>query len=466
MQALAPFAALRRAWSLFYARPATTLGLAAALLTSLLAVCCGLGAFAAPWFLCELGAVLISSGSGRPTQRTRAWVWAGFVQMLAVAVLSSLALLTLLALGPDVLAGAPQAVPSEAHLLQSLGLLFAAGALALVLLVHFEHAPAILLERGGDLSFALLESARLVAASGRLRTWITSVFAHGLQVVPAVVALVLAASRGTLASTICWGVFLLPWMALGIALGQGMVAASYLALRAEVGDSGTCPVPATGLWSCALLLALVMAGPAALSAALLRPAPVSEGTLPTAAPVVLMVSDLRAQAQELYLPGTALSVEISARSVRVLASDGGGAGALPLSHVPVTRVRVATLRLPARTGPAPSERGFAIEVQRADGRTFVTSIDEAGVRLDDSLSRRFAQLLPGGSSLWLLGCFVWTALWLARALPRQAELRHALVHAPSPFTARAFERHAWWASAWLLPAALVSAALGAYSALR
>ena len=449
-----------------------TLSVAVALLASLLAVCCGLGIFAAPWFMCELFALQISSGTGRTTQRSSTWLWAALVQLLAVVVLCSLAFLTLLALGPDVLlGGVAQAVrPTDARLIESLGLLFGAGGLAIALVVHFEHAPSILIDRGGGLLFALLESARLVAANGVVRSWLTSTTAHGLQLAPAVAVVVLAVSRGTLSSTVFWGLISLPVLALCLALGQGMVVASYLAVRDAVPDPTGLSTRALGGRSAVLwlsLLALVMAGPGAVSVALLRPAFVGEGGLPSSAPVLLELAAAD-EVREVYLPDTALRLAVSERAVRVLASDGGGAGTLPLTAARIKLVRVARALPPSPEG-LPVEPAYAIEVVLADGSQpsrYTTWIDDAGVRLDDSLGRRFEQLLPHHSSLIFLFCLLWTAIWMALALPPQAHLRKVFADTRAPSAARAFEQRAVRSACWLLPAALLSSALGAWAVLR
>lgn len=467
-----PAEAFRRSWALFKLRPVATLSVAIALLASLFAVCCGLGIFAAPWFMCELFALQISSGTGRSTQRSSTWLWAALVQLLAVLVLCSLAFLTLLALGPDVVLGgvAQVARPTDARLVESLGLLFGAGGLALALVVHFEHAPSILIDRGGGLLFALLESARLVAATGVVRSWTTSCIAHGLQLAPAVAVTVLAVSRGTLSSTVFWGLVSLPVLALCLALGQGMVVSTYLAVRDAVPDPSGLSTRALGGRSAVLwlsLLALVMAGPVAVSFALLRPATVEEGSLPAGAPVLLELA-AAPQERELYLPDTALRLSVGPRSVRVLASDGGGAGTLPLVAAPIVRVRVARL-LPPRLDALPREPAYAIEIQLTPGHTpnrYTTWIDDSGVRLDDSLGRRFDQLLPSFSSLIFLVCLLWTAIWMTLALPPQAHLRKVFADTHAPSAARAFEQRAVRSAYWLLPAALLSSALGTWAVLR
>ena len=80
--------------------------------------------------------------------------------------------------------------------------------------------------------------------------------------------------------------------------------------------------------------------------------------------------------------------------------------------------------------------------------------------------RVFFELLPGWSSLLLLLCLFWTALWMALALPRQARLRKELAANRTSELARAFEQRALRSAWWLLPAALLSSALGAWATLR
>ncbi len=425
MRALGPAAALKASFDLLRARPVPTLVLGAALLTSLLSVVCGVGAFAAAWFLCELFALQIGIGTGTPPVRTRAWLWAGLVQVLAVLVMSSTAGLALLAVGADVLLGGAR---SQASALDQVGLSAAvviiAGGLSLALTVHFEHTPAILIDRGGSLSWALVESARLVSQSGSLRTWLTSGVAHGLQVAPAVLGVSLASVVGSMASIPQWALVLVPLCTVGLTLGQGMVVSSYLVLREHV----AMPPDADGpnhpsgrfaiLWTS--LLTVALAGPMCVSAALLRPSRPAEGSLEKTAAIVLELAPT-SKAQQVYIPDTALSIRVNQKAARVVASDGGGAGKIPLVSGKIAHVRVArVLVLPAWTELLPaSTSAYAVEVTLASGRSFTTFVDEAGVRLDDSATRRLSVLLPTWSVLLLGLCLVWTAIWIARALPKQ-----------------------------------------------
>ncbi len=448
MRALGPADALVASWRLLKTRPLHTLMLGAALLTSLLSVVCGVGAFAAAWFLCELFALQIGIGTGQPPLRTKAWLWAGFIQVLAVLVMSSVAGLTLLSVGPDVLLGGGRV---QANALEQIGLtislLLIAGSLSLALTVHFEHTPAILIDRGGDLSWALLESARLVVRSGSLRTWLTSGAAHGLQIAPAVLGISLASVLGSMETLPKWALLFVPLCALCLSLGQGMVVSSYLALRDQVAtppaahDAARPSKRFAALWTS--LLAVALAGPLCVSGALLRPSRPVQSTLAKNARVMLEVV-AKPEPQQEYIPDTALAVRVTQKAARVIASDGGGAGKIPLLPGRIARVRVArifTLPSWAELLPA-STSAHAIEVTLEDGRHYTTYIDEAGVRLDDSATRRLSALLPAWAVLGLALCLACTALWIARALPQQK----------------------WTSAIWLLPPSLVSLWIGLWAA--
>ncbi len=504
MRALLPSAALRESIRLFRRRPWATLGLGGALLTSLSAVCCGLGIFTAPWFLCELFALQIGIGRAQPEaqqpgsaphapapeqppKRTRAWFAAAGVQMAAVTVLGAIVVLSLLALGPDVmLGGISLGRPAGTEqFLKSLGVPLLASCLVMAVSVHFEHAPAILIDRGGELHGALLESARLVSETGALRSWLTSLVAHAMQVVPGLVAVALAASNASLRGTLIFGLVLLPLLALGLALGQGMVVSSYLYLRDQVTDPAAVPPEAapsksgTFVWS--LLLACVLSGPLMVVLALAKPSAPLEQALPRDARVVFALSaeelaeHAGAQTRELYLPESALSLVIGDDNVAVVAGDGGGVGILPLPKAPVHSVRAARPReLPEDLRPsAAADSTFVVEVALRDGRTFSAWIDEAGVRLDDSLFRRLSALLPNWTALALAACLLWTALWIPYALPPQARIRRELAlrgaHPPLDEEHRtrlkaALRRRALSASLWLVPAAVCSLWLGLWAA--
>lgn len=478
MHPLSPLAAFRASIALLRQRPLAGLALGVALYTSLASVCCGFGVIAAPWFSCELLALLLSNGTGETPARHRGWLWAGLYQMAAVIVLSSVALLALMALGPAQPLGGQPGLALPDGLLQALSVGSVAGVLVLALTAHFEYAPLILIERGGTLSAALLESARVVGLSGVLRTFVLSCFAHGLPMLCGVGLIGLLALRATLASSVQFILLLLPLLVLALVLGQGMLVASYLALRDQVTDPRRVPPGAepskvaTAMW--ASLLAFVALGPLLVSFSLLKPGLPSAVALDPAADALFEVRPAAADIER-YIPGTALSLVVGPRLVRVLASDGGGAGSVPLPRQPVRRVRVAPAR-PGENPPGPprGESSFGIEIELADGRVLTTFVDEAGVRLDDSWEQRLSQRLSPISGVVLVTCFAWTAAWIARALPPQARIRRRLSgqrpvgHDPEheQRLRAALRARVIGAALWLLPPALASLAIGLSALLR
>jgi hypothetical protein len=457
------------------------LALGLALYTSLASVCCGFGMVAAPWFSCELLALLLSNGTGEASPRNRSWLWAGVYQMASVIVLSSVALLALMALGPaQPFAVSPRGgMELPAELLQALSVGGVAGTLVIALTAHFEYAPLILIERGGGLLAAMLESSRLVSLSGLFRTFLLSCLAHGLPMLCAVGLIGLLALRATLAASVLFIVLLLPVLVLALVLGQGMLVASYLELRAHVTDPRQVPLggepskAGTAVW--ASLLAFVALGPLLVSFSLLKPALPSGLGLPSDAVLLFELAPGETEIER-YIPGTALSLRSSAREVRVVASDGGGTGAIPLPGQSVQRVRVGQGRPAGSDLPSVprAESSFGIEIELADGRLLTTFVDEAGVRLDDTWGRRLSQRLTPLASLFLVLCFAWTAAWIARALPPQARIRrklsgqrpHGLDLEHEQRLRAALRARVIGASLWLLPPALASLAIGLSALLR
>jgi hypothetical protein len=154
------------------------------------------------------------------------------------------------------------------------------------------------------------------------------------------------------------------------------------------------------MWALLVLAPLLAFG--LLGASLVHPAHLGHGGLARGGEQVAEVRVEGARLGRSYIPGTALRVSADREGVEVAASDGGGAGALPLRHgAPIERVRVVRVR-----------DSYGIEVHQADGSRSHTRIDRAGVRLDDDLRSRLADRLP----TWALGVMLLSLLATAVAL--------------------------------------------------
>ena len=105
--------------------------------------------------------------------------------------------------------------------------------------------------------------------------------------------------------------------------------------------------------------------------------------------------------------------------MQVTASDGGGAGGLPLSSAaPIEAARVVRVR----------ER-YGIELTQA-GRRYATWIDRAGVRLDDDLQARLLDRVPSWALLGMLGALLAIALALLPVLAQLGDVRRVYTLAP------------------------------------
>ena len=123
------------------------------------------------------------------------------------------------------------------------------------------------------------------------------------------------------------------------------------------------------------------------------------GSIAPQAELIAQLTPNDRQEERVWLPDTTLEVGVMPHRLRVTASDGGGAGQLPLRAAePITRVRVGRVR-----------DAFAIEV-RQGARTYLTWIDRAGVRLDDDLRARLLDRTTP-LQLWLfLGSLLFTGI--------------------------------------------------------
>src|SRR6201999_705944 len=105
-----------------------------------------------------------------------------------------------------------------------------------------------------------------------------------------------------------------------------------------------------------------------------------------------VLTPTRAKAARVVLPDTALEIRATTRALSVAASDGGGAGRLPLTAAePIEQVRVLRIR-----------DAFALELKQG-GELYVTFVDRAGVRLDDDLRVRLLDRVGPFELLIVLG---------------------------------------------------------------
>jgi hypothetical protein len=365
-------------------RSVVTLALGAAVVLSLLSVCCGLGLVTTPWFLCELFAVQLALCTGRPMARGLSFVPAGLVMLGAVLLVSAVAWITLLGTGPELPTQTPRLF-NLTTLMQSGGFYAVmSSALALLVITPLLYAPLILIEQQGRFDAALVESVRLVVTRGVFASVRLSLLAHAVQIAP----LLIASSLALMFDPNQLSLFALcatPWLCASVPLGQGMIVWTYTQVREERTPAPPDPDPrvvaalrSTGahvhVWT--LLIVLPIATLVLTELSLVRPSRIQLGTSPEGQ-LIAVLTPAATGSSRVVLPDTALEVSATTNTLTIRASDGGGAGVLPLrAATPIRQVRVLRIR-----------DAFALELSQAD-ETFVTWVDRAGVRLDDDLRVR------------------------------------------------------------------------------
>lgn len=424
-EAVAIGASLRRSLELTRARLWASVALGAGVVLSLVSLCCGIGALMAPWILCELLALQLGQALGTQIERSRSWFGAGAVLLAATLLVGSVGWVTWLGLGTDPVSLAGTAGEDGGWMKLGSGgawLAAASSVVSWVFVLPFFYAPLILLATRATLGSAVLESARLVASGGALAHFRLAFVANALQVLPLLLAAALATLLAGSDRSALWMLFALPVMAFSLPLGQGMAVASFAARRAAIADmsrtrlAGQPPWAVVALWSALAAAPLFSFG--MLGASLVRPSRVPPGTLPASAEPVASAARLGRELR-VYPPGTALEILFTPRRVQVTASDGGGAGGLPLrSAAPIEAARVVRVR----------ER-YGLELTQA-GRRYATWIDRAGVRLDDDLQARLFDRVPSWALLGMLGALLAIALALLPVLAKLGELRRLYTLAP------------------------------------
>lgn len=430
-----PGPVLRTALSLVLARPWANIALGSAIVVSLASVCCGLGLLTTPWFMCELSAMHLSQLRNHEVPRRLEWVWASGVQMGAVLLVSLVGSLAIVGLSPD-LPGAPAAGPEQsavlADVMQSGGFYaLLASAATLTVTLPFLFVPQFLIEgRIGPLR-AFIASVATVGRGGLPVHLGISLLAHAVQIAPVLLAALVAALWVDLDAAPLSVLVAVPLLAVTVPVGQAMVCAAYVASSPTDASLEAMPRPSrslTAVW--ALLLSLPLLCLFLVATALIRPSTLQLGH---AQGTEVGVWRSGQGGAVLSIVDTALSIECASAGVVVEASDGGGAGRLPMaSPAPIDAVRIVRRR-----------DAYGIELVQGAQRS-VAWIDRAGVRLDDDLRRRLLSRVP--PSLWLgLGALLVLTAGTARAAL-------AGLFAPGSDVGPA-RRRGWLCAAVLLPLA-------------
>lgn len=363
--------------------------LGAAIVFSLLSVCCGIGLLTTPWFICELFATQLALITGKPALHSVSWLSAGMVLLGAVLLVMATASLTLLGAGPD--------LPPNAAPLSGLGTLMRSGGfyaaisstLALLFIMPVLYAPLVLIDRRADFEEALLESVRIVVRRGVVASLSLSFAAHVVQISPLLLASAWAlwGTRSTVPQAL---LIAAPLLCFTVPLGQGMITWIYTHFRVDVAEArseqSALHTPRTQaalhtisrwvrVWT--LVAALPIAAVLGVGVSLVRPSSLSPGDALREGELIADIVPQAGQTKRAALDNTSLELTASPGHLAVVAADGGGTGELTLHDAaPITRVRVLRVR-----------DAFAIEVLQ--GRvSSATWIDRAGVRLDDDLRAR------------------------------------------------------------------------------
>jgi hypothetical protein len=392
--------------------PVVSLSLGAAIVLSLLAVPTGLGALVTPWFVCELFAVQLSSLGETPQPRGRGWASAALVVLLVVVVIALAGWIAALGFGPDV----TTADRSEAPLpwpeaLRRVGLICGTGGLAVAASTPFVYAPLVLLDRGGKLGGAVLESAVLVRHGGALRHYALTFLASMLSLSPALVSMIAVARTLERAATPLGVLVALPFLPLSIPLGLGLLTSQYLRQRALLGEARSAQrgprlpvalVTLLGFGTLAPITGLVLVAAGGLVPSIPRIGAAPDG-------VVVVDSPPRPR---IAVPDTTLEVRVDGTHVSLLAGDGDGVGELPdVFRAPIERVRVVRIH-----------DDHVVEITSA-GITRCVRIDRAGLRVDDSVEARLVSRAPGYALIGFVVCFAICAIGNLAVLAPLGEAR-------------------------------------------
>jgi hypothetical protein len=446
-------------WRMLRAHPIVSAALGGAIVLSMASILIGIGALVTPWFICEIFGLQLSMLTDRPVVRTRAWIRAGVLVLGMVGLVLAATWLAALAIGPDVSTADSAAAPLPWPEAMKRTLMIAGvTALTAGFIAPFSYAPLILIERGGRIGEAALESAWLVRRGGFVRHLALVFLAQMLPLAPALVAAVVVARTFERAATplgVLVGLTLVP---LSIPFGQGLLTASYvqrapelpvrrwtrreseppLALRALLALDVMCPV---------IALSLLFVGA-------VRPLPPAPGRA-----IGELVLDAPIERERtLYIPGTTLEIDVVGERLAVRTQDSRLEARVPS---PIERVRVLRVR-----------DAYAIEA-RARARSWTLEVNGAGVRVDDSIGLRVVRRVPAWALAAIAVAFGLSALLFARALEPLGATRRAYgapARARPPLAVlraerRTAMRRAWTIALVLAPSAVLALAVGLGAAL-
>ncbi len=448
---------LVRSWGVVRSHPVVVTALGGAVLLSFASMLFGIGVVVTPWFVCEIFALQLAVLTDRPTDRSVAWIRAAAFVLGMTGVVVAATWMAALAIGPDVSTADASSSPLPwPEATRRVALIAAVTGLTVGFIAPFQYVPLILIERGGTVGSAVLESAWLVRRGGLARHWLLAFAAHLLPLVPALVAAVVVARTFERAATPLGVLAGLPLMPLTIPLGQGLLTAAYVERRGELSDPRWTrregKPPRSLVVVLVALVVMPMLGLALLAAGALRPAPASPGPRRDAGPVVL---DRAIEGhRDLHLPDATLVVRVRESRVTILAPDGEEVRMKGGWSAPVDRVRVRR-----------RDDRYTIEAH-ADGWWWI-EVDRSAVRTDDSVADRIERRLPPWGLPAIALAFGLSALLLVRALEPLGTIRR-LYGAPAtdrpPVRELAERRRAAVRAAWMIALALAGPAVAALAA--
>ncbi len=439
------------AWGMLRRHPVVLGALGGAVVLSLASIIFGIGVLVTPWFVCEIFALQLSILMDRPTQRDLAWVRAGTLVLAIVGVVLAATWLAALSIGPDVAtAHSPSEPMPWPEALRRAGSVAAVTALTVGFIAPFSYAPLILIDRGGRVGEAVLESAWLAHRGGLARQSALVFLAHLLPLAPALIAAVVVARTFDRAATPVGILVSLPLLPFSIPLGLGLLSAAYVERRHELVERRWTRAESAPPFALrAVLIAAVLAPVVSLlllAIGALRPSPPHEGR---ARGELVVEAQVDGEHDSIFVPDTTLEIRVHGREVEVRAGDGSGSGALLAPwRRPISSLRV--LR---------KDEYYAIELHTSEG-TWVTHVDRAAVRVDDPIAARLTSRVPWWALAAIALAFALSALFLTRALEPLGALRRAYgapAHQRPPLGILRAQRQNALRRAWMITLVLAPA---------